>query len=175
MDSLTARLWENEKGPDKYDEINYIRNSVSSGFDGGWKKVMGPISRSSVTPHQLVNFQNLKYYDPVFSWKKPVAVTGIDFFHSAKLGIKYKDNLFVGDFNNGNLYFFKINEKRSDLSFSSRQKKLNDLVVDTDSELYEVKFGTGFNGITDMKTGPDGLLYVLSIDAELYIELVQNK
>ncbi|HEX9319463.1 MAG TPA: PQQ-dependent sugar dehydrogenase [Nitrososphaeraceae archaeon] len=66
MDPLTARLWETENGPDKYDEINYIRNSVSSGFNGGWKKVIGPISRSSVTPDQLVNFQNFKYYDPVF-------------------------------------------------------------------------------------------------------------
>jgi len=42
---------------------------------------------------------------------------------------------------------------------------LKDLVVDTDSELSKVKFGTGFNGITDVKMGPDGLLYVLSINA----------
>ena len=164
MDPLTGRLWETENGPDKYDEINYIRNSDSSGFNGGWRKVMGPISRSTITPDQLVNFQNFKYYDPVFSWKKPVAVTGIDFFHSSKLGSKYKDNLFVGDYNNGNLYFFKINDKRSGLSFSSSQKKLKDLVVDSNSELSKIKFGTGFNGITDVKMGPDGLLYVLSIN-----------
>lgn len=107
MDPLTGRLWETENGPDKYDEINYIRNSDSSGFNGGWRKGMGPISRSTTTPDQLVNFQNFNYYDPVFSWKKPVAITGIDFFHSSKLVSKYKDNLFVGDFNNGNLYFLR--------------------------------------------------------------------
>jgi hypothetical protein len=73
--------------------------------------------------------------------------------------------LFVGDYNNGNLYFFKINDKRTGLSFSSSQKKLKDLVVDSNSELSKIKFGTGFNGITDVKTGPDGLLYVLSINA----------
>jgi hypothetical protein len=71
----------------------------------------------------------------------------------------------VGDYNNGNLYFFKINDKRSGLSFSSSQKKLKDLVVDSNSELSKIKFGTGFNGITDVKMGPDGLLYVLSINA----------
>lgn len=38
MDPLTARLWETENGPDKYDEINYIRNSVSSCFNVGGKR-----------------------------------------------------------------------------------------------------------------------------------------
>jgi glucose/arabinose dehydrogenase len=37
MDPITGRLWETENGPDKYDEINYIRNSDTSGFNGGWK------------------------------------------------------------------------------------------------------------------------------------------
>ena len=165
MDSLTNHLWETENGPDKYDEINYIRNFATTGFNGGWKKIMGPISRTTVTPDELVNFSNFKYYDPVFSWKKPVAVTGIDFFHSSKLGSKYRDNLFVGDYNNGNLYFFKINDKRSGLSFTSSQQSLKDLVVDNDSELGKVKFGSGFNGVTDVKMGPDGLLYVLSSKA----------
>jgi glucose/arabinose dehydrogenase len=31
--------------------------------------------------------------------------------------------------------------------------------------LTKIKFGTGFNGVTDVKTGPDGLLYILSINA----------
>jgi hypothetical protein len=35
-------------------------------------------------------------------------------------------------------------------------------VADTNSELEELIFGTGFGGITDLKVGPDGLLYVLS-------------
>ena len=73
--------------------------------------------------------------------------------------------MFVGDYNNGNLYFFKINDKRSGLSFTSSQQSLKDLVVDNDSELGKVKFGSGFNGVTDVKMGPDGLLYVLSSKA----------
>ncbi len=61
-----------------------------------------------------------------------MAVTGIDFFHSSKFGSKYKDNLFVGDYNNGNIYFLELNNKKSGFSFDSKQKGLKDLVVDND-------------------------------------------
>ena len=172
MDGLTGRLWQTENGPSSYDEINYIRhhvNGVNTGFNSGWKKVMGPISRTQVTPDQLVNFPGFKYHDPVFSWKDPIAVTGLAFFHSSKLGTRYQDNLFVGDYNNGNLYFFKVNSERSGLRFNSNQQSLKDLVADDENESNSVKFGSGFNGITDVKRSPDGLLYVVSIkDGKLY-------
>lgn len=172
MDGLTGRLWQTENGPNSYDEINYIRhhvNGVNTGFNSGWKKVMGPISRTQVTPDQLVNFPGFKYHDPVFSWKKPIAVTGLAFFHSSKLGTKYQDNLFVGDYLNGNLYFFKVNSERSGLIFDSNQQSLKDLVADDENESAGIKFGSGFNGITDVKRSPDGLLYVVSIkDGKLY-------
>jgi aldose sugar dehydrogenase len=172
MDGLTGRLWQTENGPSSYDEINYIRhhvNGVNTGFNSGWNKVMGPISRTQVTPDQLVNFPGFKYHDPVFSWKNPIAVTGLAFFHSSKLGTKYQDNLFVGDYINGNLYFFKVNSERSGLTFDSNQQSLKDLVADDVNESNSVKFGSGFNGITDVKRSPDGLLYVVSIkDGKLY-------
>jgi glucose/arabinose dehydrogenase len=72
MDAMTGRLWETENGPDSYDEINYIQhdvNGVLTGFNGGWKKIMGPISRTQVSPDELVNFPNFKYKDPVSAWK----------------------------------------------------------------------------------------------------------
>ena len=172
MDGLTGRLWQTENGPNSYDEINYIRhhvNGVNTGFNSGWNKVMGPISRTQVTPDQLVNFPGFRYHDPVFSWKNPIAVTGLAFFHSSKLGTKYQDNLFVGDYLNGNLYFFKVNSERSGLTFDSNQQSLKDLVADDENESNSVKFGSGFNGITDVKRSPDGLLYVVSIkDGKLY-------
>ena len=39
---------------------------------------------------------------------------------------------------------------------------LADLVADSSAELQEIILGTGFGGITDLKVGPDGLLYILS-------------
>ena len=43
---------------------------------------------------------------------------------------------------------------------------LSDLVADTDDEMSAVTFGTGFTGITEIETGPDGNLYVLTFDRE---------
>ena len=53
---------------------------------------------------------------------------------------------------------------------TKRQAGLSGLVVDNDNQLSAVTFGTGFGGISDIKTGPtDGFLYVLSInDGNIY-------
>jgi aldose sugar dehydrogenase len=37
-------------------------------------------------------------------------------------------------------------------------------VVDDNDELSSITIGTGFGSIADIKTGPDGLLYILSFD-----------
>jgi hypothetical protein len=68
----------------------------------------------------------------------------------------------------GNLYFFEINETRDGISLNTNQQHygLSDLVVNNDKELSSITFGTGFGGITDIETGPDGL-YVLSYDKEI--------
>jgi aldose sugar dehydrogenase len=77
--------------------------------------------------------------------------------------------LFVGDYLNGNLYLFKVNSERSGLTFDSNQQALKDLVADDENESTSIKFGSGFNGITDVKRSPDRLLYVVSIkDGNLY-------
>jgi hypothetical protein len=46
---------------------------------------------------------------------------------------------------------------------------LQDLVADSSEEVNAVTLGTGFpSGITDIETGPDGLLYVLTFNGGLY-------
>ena len=163
IDPVTGNLWETENGEDAYDEINLVK----PGFNSGWDKVMGPISRNSgVTVNDLVNFLGSHYAEPVFSWLTPVAVTAIEFLKSSKIGTNYHNNIFVGDYNNGNMYFFKVNRDRTGIEFDTKQQSagLSDLVVDNKNELNAVKFGIGFKGITYIKTGPDGLLYVLSFD-----------
>ena len=156
-DPVTGDIWDTENGAAAYDEINLVK----PGFNSGWVKVMGPISGSYVSKRPLFNLTGSKYIDPAFSWKKTVGVTGIDFMKSSKLGGKYLNNIFVGDYNNGNLYYFKVNETRTGIKFDRNQTGLSDLVADNPKELSEITFGTGFGGITDVKSGPDGLLYVL--------------
>jgi glucose/arabinose dehydrogenase len=164
FDPVTGTLWDAENGDKNYDEINV----VNPGFNSGWKKVMGPISRnSSVTESQLVNFLGSRYADPVFSWFESIGVTDIAFLNSSKLGDKYKNNIFVGDIK-GNLYFFEVNENRTGLKFDnntgSSSSDLLDKVADNKNEVAAVTLATGFRGITDIKTGPDGLLYILTFD-----------
>ena len=160
IDPLTHILWDTENGPDGFDEINLVR----PGFNSGWTTVMGPIERSNVTSeNNLVNFLgSSSYADPVFSWGRAVGVTDIEFYNSDRLGDDYTNNIFVADANNGHLYFFEVNEDRSGLKFGDSRLS-DDLVASNDRERTEVTFSTRFpSSITDIETGPDGFLYVLT-------------
>ena len=170
FEPVTGKLWITENGVHVYDEINI----VEPGFNSGWHKVMGPIGRTNMTvENDLVIFDGAaKYQDPIFSWYAPVGVTDIEFLNSTKLGDKYNGNLFVGDINYGNLYFFEVNEDRTGVTF--QDQRLFDLVADPviegeDSELSSLILGQGFGRITDIETGPDGLLYILTYeDGKIY-------
>jgi glucose/arabinose dehydrogenase len=163
IDPVTGILWDTENGPVRNDEINIVR----PGFNSGWKKVMGPIERRNVTAeNDLVNFLGSpsSYANPVFTLGESVGVTDIEFYDSDKLGDNYTNNIFVGDFNNGHLYYFEVNETRSGLIFE-HPRLSDDLVASNDRQRAAVIFGTGFtSGITDIETGPDGYLYLLTFD-----------
>ena len=166
FDPITGRLWDTENGELAYDEINL----VTPGFNSGWQEVMGPISRSNITTKDLVNLPGSHYADPVFSWLTTIGVTDIEFLKSTKLGSKYANNIFVGDINNGNLYYFELNKNRTGLRFgyhsdydNTEAALLSDFVADDKAEVSTITFGKGFGGITDIKTGSDdGFLYILS-------------
>jgi glucose/arabinose dehydrogenase len=169
FEPITGKLWITENGEHAYDEINI----VEPGFNSGWHKIMGPIGRTNMTvQNDLVIFDGAKYQDPVFSWYAPVGVTDIEFLNSTKLGEKYDDNVFVGDINNGNLYFFEVNGNRTGVTF--HDPRLLDLVADPvkegeDSELSSLILGNGFGRITDIESGPDGLLYIMTYeDGKIY-------
>jgi aldose sugar dehydrogenase len=169
FEPVTGRLWITENGDNVYDEINIAK----SGFNSGWHKVMGPIGRTNMTVESdLMVLNGAKYEDPIFSWYAPVGVTDIEFLNSSELGDKYKDDIFVGDINNGNLYFFEVNQDRTGLIFND--PRLLDLVADPvkegdNSELSSLILGEGFGRITDIETGPDGFLYILTYeDGNIY-------
>jgi glucose/arabinose dehydrogenase len=163
FDPITGILWDTENGEESYDEINI----VNPGFNSGWKAVMGPISAAGISENDLVQFPGSNYADPVFSWVESFGITDIEFLNSQKLGQRYANNIFVGDITQGNLYFFEVNENRNGLNFNTQSHPgLSDLVADTDDESSSIILGTGFTGITDIETGPDGFLYVLTHDRE---------
>jgi aldose sugar dehydrogenase len=163
FDPVTDDLWMTENGPGSFDEINL----VEPGFNSGWEKLMGPDARNANDASSLFSLAGSHYADPKFSWLDNVGPTAIVFLDSTDLGASYENDVFVGDINNGHLYRFQPNGTRNGFVFSGAG--LADLVADSGAELNETIIGTGFAGITDLKVGPDGRLYVVSFgDGKIY-------
>jgi aldose sugar dehydrogenase len=166
-------LWDTENGPTFGDEVNLI----NPGFNSGWSQVAsiwktganpGPVigADNSNAPKNLVTFGGKAVYrTSEFSWLPTIGPTALKFLDSAKLGSQYQNDMFVEDVNTGSLYHFKLNHNRDGLVLSG---SLADKVADNLDELKSVIFGKGFGTITDLQIGPDGYLYVLTIDGTIY-------
>ena len=168
-DPITGNLWMTDNGPDKFDEINLVEKK----FNGGWAKIIGNINDAQLTPTS--HYEDFVYSDPEFSWELPIGITALDFADS-QLFTKHDGWLFVTDSNHGNIYYFELNKERNGFEFESRH--LKDLIVNIDPEnthgnfhesMSEIMFGTNFGLVTDLKFGPDGALYVVSLlDGTIY-------
>ena len=164
FDPVTGNLWDTENGPEFGDEINLVR----PGFNSGWKDIQGVWNhdggKAVKGPLNLDGLEDFngagKYDEPEFTWKDTVGPTGIKFFNSDKFGPDYKNDIFVGDVHNGNIYHFNLNDDRTSLLLDGA---LSDKIADSAEELDNVIFAEGFGGITDLEVGPDGYLYVLSL------------
>jgi glucose/arabinose dehydrogenase len=110
-------------------------------------------------------FEGSYYADPVLSWKPSLGLTDIEFIESSIYGDRYRNNVLVGDITNGNLYHLKVNDSRTGLVLENSEIQ-EDSVVDGDGELDNITLGTGFEGITDIETGPDGFVYLLTFDQD---------
>jgi len=181
FDPVTGYLWDTENGPEFGDEINL----VEPGFNSGWAKKQGmwPIIdyaqlsvdllpgqtrgyNSNVQKQEIQNFENLvdfggkgKYSDPEFTWNYPVGVTAIEFFNSSAYGEEYRNDMFVATFNDGLIYNFNLDKDRKNLDLNG---KLTDKIANNDDELSDIIFAKNLSSITDLETGPDGFLYVVS-------------
>lgn len=165
IDPISGTLWNTENGPGKYDELNIVKK----GFNSGWGVTMGPISQEGKDENDLHNIPGSHYADPALSWFETPALTAIEFLNSTMLGDNYANNMFVGDFNFGNLYRFVLNDQRDGLDLADLGTELTDKVVNNAEELSSITFGSGFGRITDIKTGPDGFMYILSYsDGTIY-------
>jgi len=173
---VTNKLWDTENGPGYGDEINL----VEPGFNSGWAHVMGiwapegAIGKETAGPvisnpsSNLVDFAGKgKYRPPEFIWLKPVAPTALQFSNSVKLGKQYQNDLFVGDYKNGNIYHFKLNQARTGLVLNGT---LANKISNTPQDSQPLIFASGFDGgITDLQVGPDdGYLYVLTFAGSIY-------
>lgn len=133
-----------------------------------------PVNIADTPDAVLANLNMLPgatYNDPLFSWKYAVAPSPIGFMVGQGLGADYDGSLFVGAartfLEGGYLFRFKLTADRTDLDLSA-DPRLADRVADnldkfdiTESE--SLLAGSGFGITTDIQTGPNGNLYVVSL------------
>jgi aldose sugar dehydrogenase len=160
FDPVTGNLWETENGPEDGDEINL----VEPGFNSGWQQVHG-LAKSTIEfdPKDLVEFNGKGHYrDPELVWQNTVGPSALLFMTSDKLGPQYVNDMFVGDVHNGRIYQFDLTEDRTHLVLPPELagKVIKNPKADG---LDQIIFGKEFGGISDLKIGPDGYLYVVSV------------
>lgn len=119
---------------------------------------------------RLYMLPGAQYVDPEFSWKYAVAPSPIGFVRGRGLGPDYEGDLLVGasrvTLANGYLFRFNMSADRQHLVFSD--PGLSDLVADNFdkfdlAESHSLLIGRDFGITTDIQTGPNGNVFVVSL------------
>jgi aldose sugar dehydrogenase len=139
----------------------------------GLQQERWPPTNIADTPEQALSrlflLPGARFSDPELSWKFEVGPGGIGFLDSNDLGREYQNDLFMGGSRNflegGHLFRFNLTRDRRNVDVDD--PRLDDGVADnigkwelTESE--SLLFGRNFGIGTDIHTGPDGDLYVVS-------------
>ena len=168
FDPVSGKLWDTENGASYGDEINIIE----PGFNSGWLQIQG-MAPVDFEFEDLINFQGKgNYSDPEFVWTDTVGPTAIKFLGSDTLGNQYRNDIFVSDITQGNIYHFDLTGNRTNLILNGL---LADKVSNNSTENQGIIFGEGFGGISDLEVGPyDGYLYVVSLGHGSIYRIVPN-
>ena len=168
FDPVSGKLWDTENGASYGDEINIIE----PGFNSGWLQIQG-MAPVDFEFEDLINFQGKgNYSDPEFVWTDTVGPTAIKFLGSDTLGNQYRNDIFVSDITQGNIYHFDLTGNRTNLILNG---PLADKVSNNSTENQDIIFGEGFGGISDLEVGPyDGYLYVVSLGHGSIYRIVPN-
>jgi glucose/arabinose dehydrogenase len=119
---------------------------------------------------RLFTLPGARYSAPEFSWKFEVAPGAIGFVDGRGLGAQFQGDLFVGAartfLEGGNLFHFNLTGNRQRIAVDD--PRLADRVADnthkfdiTESE--SLLIGTNFGIVTDLESGPNGHLFVVSL------------
>ena len=131
---------------------------------------------------RLFALRGSQYSDPEFSWKWEVAPGGIGFLDSRGLGPQFEGDLFVGAgtpiLEGGYIFRFRLTGNRRMIAVDDR--RLEDRVADnlakheiTESE--SLLFGRNFGVTTDIQTGPNGNLFILSLSRGTIYEVFRRR
>jgi glucose/arabinose dehydrogenase len=164
--------WIQVMGPiARIDQFKLIETTM---FGGNLQQSRWPPTNIADSPEEalarMVMLPGAHYSDPELSWKFEVAPAGLGFISSRALGPQYEGDMILGAARTtllgGNLFRFNLTGNRRKIAVDD--PRLEDRVADnldkfdiTESE--SLLFGTGFGIGTDIHTGPNGNLFVVSL------------
>jgi aldose sugar dehydrogenase len=130
---------------------------------------------------RLFMIPGANYSDPEFSWKWEVAPGGIGFVNGGALGPQFQNDLFMGagtaNLEDGYLFHFNLTGNRTKIGVDD--PRLEDRVADnlakheiTESE--SLLIGRNFGIVTDIETGPNGNLFVVSLSSGAIYEIFRR-
>ncbi|HEY2971031.1 MAG TPA: PQQ-dependent sugar dehydrogenase [Pyrinomonadaceae bacterium] len=164
--------WIQSMGP--LTRIGEFKSIESTYGPGNLQQLRWPPSNIASTPQEalarLYMPPGAQYLDPEFSWKYAVAPSPIGFIKGRGLGPDFEGDLLVGASRttllNGYLFRLRLNSDRQ--HFVSTDTRLADRVADnTDkfdqTESESLVIGRDFGVTTDIVTGPNGNVFVVSL------------
>jgi glucose/arabinose dehydrogenase len=146
------------------------------------QQIRWPPTNIADTPQEALSrlfmLSDAEYSEPEFSWKFEVAPGGIGFVNSRALGREFEGDLFVGAATpllaGGYLFRLKLTGNRRRIAVDD--PRLEDRVADnlakheiTESE--SLLIGRDFGIGADIKTGPNGNLFVVSLSKGAIFEI----
>jgi uncharacterized repeat protein (TIGR01451 family) len=164
--------WIQVMGP--VSRVDQFKSIESSYGPGNLQQLRWPPSNIADTPQQalarMFMLPGAQYVDPEFSWKYAVAPAGIGFIKGRGLGPQYEGDLLVGASRttllNGFLFRFRFTANRQHFAFSD--PRLEDRVADNvdkfdQTESESLVIGRDFGVATDIETGPNGNVFLVSL------------
>jgi glucose/arabinose dehydrogenase len=185
--------WIQVMGPlARLDQFKEIETTM---FGGNLQQARWPPTNIANSPEEamarMVALPGAHYSNPEFSWKFEVAPAGIGFMDGRRLGPQYDGNLFMGAarpfLEGGFLWRFRLTGNRRKIGVDD--PRLEDRVADnlnkpsaTDPvanaqaiiESESLLFGRNFGVVTDIKTGPNGNLFLVSLSNGAIYEILRR-
>ncbi|MBA2528208.1 MAG: PQQ-dependent sugar dehydrogenase [Pyrinomonadaceae bacterium] len=154
--------------------INEFKSIETTYGNGTMQQLRWPPSNIADTAQaalaRMYTLPGAQYTEPEFSWKYAVAPAALGFVRGRGLGPQFESDMFVGASRttllNGYIFRFKLSSNRARFLFSD--SRLNDLVADNAdkfdlAESESLAIGRDFGVTTDIQTGPNGNVFVVSL------------
>jgi glucose/arabinose dehydrogenase len=185
--------WIQVMGPlARIDQFKLIETTM---FGSNLQQLRWPPTNIADSPEEalarMVMLPGAHYSDPEFSWKFEVAPAAVGFMRGTGIGPQYDGDLFVGAarpfLEGGFLWHFNLTGNRRNIAVDD--PRLEDRVADnldkpsaTDPaanaraiiESESLLFGRNFGVATDIKTGPNGNLFVVSLSNGAIYEIFRR-